>query len=420
MVVLNKIYKSVLLAAIALGGCSSSVSTTDADIEHSDSLFIASFDFVNSKADTIVDNSNSLAPFYEALRRLKEAQATDIAIVPIVHYGDSHVQGGVLTQTIMRRFADDFGNAGRGMVVPHKLAGKNEPSDFSITSNSKHIGANVIEPSREMSLGVSGVSIMAAPPTQYTISTLRGDDETIDYQFSRVVVFHDSLAPIIEVANKNAVDENGGSDIFRPFITELNLLGLTDTITLRTYRENEFARGPIYGFSLENGHNGVLYHSMGVNGACFLHWGRNNVAPAQCAALEPQLIIVSLGSNEAAGYNFISSVFEREMDSFISDLKAQNPGVPILLTTPPQAMRSRKGTVVPNANFEALRNSMITYAKANNIAIFDLYGATGANGSAAHWKKNELLARDGIHYTADGYKLQGLLIYNAIKRGLLR
>ncbi|MEG0656654.1 MAG: GDSL-type esterase/lipase family protein, partial [Mucinivorans sp.] len=214
-------------------------------------------------------------------------------------------------------------------------------------------------------------------------------------------------------------DENGGDDIFRSYTTAINLVKATDTLTLITKSEPPFTSGPIYGFSLENDRSGVIYHTIGVNGACYLHWGRYADVARQSEAFDPRLIIISLGSNEASGSNFIESVFLEEVDSFVSRLRAINPTSAVLLVSPAEAMRRVKGsrTRRPNLNFEKVSLALAKYAAEHGVAFFDLYRATGGATSSAQWQAKGMLARDGLHYTPEGYRLQGALIFTALERG---
>lgn len=418
-------YILVLLGICTVGcGSTSGAGAGVVDGEALDSALIGSYNFVDVRRDTVCDSTRSLAPFYEALGRVSLARIANGSnggggqmpeVVSIVHYGDSHVQGGVLPQTIMRHFARKYGSAGRGMVVPHKLSRKNEPRDYAITSPSVHTALLLTERGEILSRGVSGVSVAAPAGARYNIRTLVLPDDKTDYRFSRVVVFHDSLAPIISAAREELMDESGGDDIFRSYTTLINLLRPTDSLDLVTYSDPPFSEGAIYGFSLENDSSGVIYHSMGVNGACFTHWGRYDQIARQSEALNPQLIIVSLGSNEASGANFDRAVFLSEVDSFVSKLRAANPAASILLVSPPEAMRRVRGGRKPNDNFEHVSIALQDYAKVNGLAFFDLYRVTGGRGSSMHWLTAGLLARDGLHYTPEGYALQGVLIYRALQ-----
>lgn len=377
-----------------------------------DSVLLSSYDFIDIAADTIIDPTGSMAPFYDALDSIQSSMAT----VPIIHFGDSHIQGGMLTEAVMRRFAAQYGTAGRGFITPHRMTGKNEPRDYSITASPASGGGITIidAESRSADIGISGVAAACPAKTSLTLRVLTLPEDPTDYRFTRIVAFHDSLAPIITTSDPNLLDDAGGSDIFNSFSTEINLLNPTESISLLTYADGAYTNGAIYGFSLENGKPGVIYHSIGVNGACFLHWGRNKSVATQSAALLPRLIIISLGSNEASGNNFNTKVFTDQMDSFIAPLMVNNPGVPILLVTPAEAMRGRGSSQKPNTNFVQVQAAMKNYALQKGIALFDMFAATSAAGSATKWKAASLLGRDGVHYTVDGYTVQGVLIFNAI------
>lgn len=406
---------SIIFFVVILCGCSSSTVQGRVDEKQRalDSAMIYSTPFVHLSADTIIDNNQAMKFFYKAIDGLKSATEKNPRVVNIVHYGDSHIQGGYLSEVIMRRLAMDYGSAGRGIIVPHKLSGKNEPRDYSITSQGEFSADFVVSRADNSSVGVSGVSLKAPVGTSYTLRALDVQDG-LDYRFSRVVVFHDSLAPLIGVDDDGLVIEGSGDQFVAPYNTVIELIEPTDSLVLVTSANEQYSDGPIYGFSLENNSTGIRYHSLGVNSACYLHWGRYDEVARQSVALTPDLIIVSLGSNEASGTNFVESVFLQQVDSFVSKLRKSNPTASILLTTPPEAMRKVRRISLPNKNFELVSSALLKYGAQNGVAVFDLYNVTGGQGSAADWKKSELLFRDGIHYTAEGYSLQALLIYNAI------
>ncbi|MEG1671319.1 MAG: GDSL-type esterase/lipase family protein [Mucinivorans sp.] len=414
-----------ILVAIVLVSCASAAveppTKTVPSVFEQDSLLIHSYSFVKPEADTIIDSTHSLDSFYASLAQLSKAKAgEEPRVVSVVHYGDSHIQGGILGETLMRHYALVYGTAGRGFISPHKLAGQNEPRDYSITSSVRHTALMVNERGDELSRGVSGVSIAAPAGIDYTLKVMDLPEDSIDYRFSRVVVFHDSLAPVVSVRDTSILGECGADDTFRSYTTTIELLDPTDSLLLVTHSDPPFSGGPIYGFSLENNRSGVIYHAMGVNGACYTHWGRYADIARQSEALAPQLIVISLGSNEASGSNFVESAFLSEVDSFVSALRRANPTSAVLLVSPPEAMRRVRGsrTRRPNKNFEAVSLALARYAAEHGIAFFDLYRATGGANSSVSWAVAGMMGRDRIHYTAEGYRLQGALIFTAIERGM--
>ena len=67
--------------------------------------------------------------------RLQNDTDTVPRVVAMVHIGDSHVQAGFLTEAVRLPLQRRFGDAGRGLVVPLKLAKTNEPRDYSVVAD---------------------------------------------------------------------------------------------------------------------------------------------------------------------------------------------------------------------------------------------------------------------------------------------
>lgn len=391
-------------------------------LDSMDSVMLKMYDFVNLEADTIIDPRGTLRVFYERLH-LIDTLADDAPMerVSILHFGDSHVQAGVFPNVVMRRLARRFGTAGRGLITPHRISRSNESRDYAIVSPNLWHTSRLIDSKAEVAVGVTGVGLKSNNISQiFNIKVLSPPGDTLDYSFNRVVVFHDSLAPMITV-REGLLADISGSDFEYDFVSEIDLVRSVDSLELFTYNLGKFRDGAFYGFSLENGRSGTMYHYSGVNGACYMHWGRRDEIARQSVALQAELIIVSLGSNEAGGRNLIESVLYAQIDSFVGRIREQNPGVAILLTTPFEAMRYVRGSGSrPNTNFEKIQRTILRYGQENGVAVLDLYEVTGGKDSSREWKKAGLLQRDGIHYTPDGYTLQGLLLYNALMQGYVK
>lgn len=330
-----------------------------------DSVVIKGLDFVDMAADTIVDPRGSMKSFYRQLAQLSQNPEAAGFQVSVVHYGDSHIQAGNFSGIVMRRLQNRFGNAGRGMILPHRLTKSNEPLDYKIVTPNIFAKARLLESNPETTVGIGGVGIISsAPEQQFNLIVLKNPGDTVDYRFNRVVVFHDPLAPIITARAQLMSNTDPGE---LDYITEINLLRRTDSLLLYTYPRDKYNSGAFYGFSLENGRSGVLYHALGINGACYTHWGRRPEIVAQTKALDPELVIISMGSNEASGRNFIEDVFYREIDSFVSKLRRENPKAAILLTTPPEAMRMSKRAANPNQNFEKVSRTILRYGDRKSV-----------------------------------------------------
>ena len=169
----------------------------------------------------------------------------------------------------------------------------------------------------------------------------------------------------------------------------------------------------IYGFYAGNGKKGVIYNSLGVNGAEYRHYNEAQYFAEQSQALTPDLIIISLGTNEAANLKFDELTFYNQIDKLVNDLQNYNPNATILLTTPADNYRKRRYT---NAIIKRVSETIVTYCLEHNMPYWDLYKISGGYKSAKYWKKHRLFAKDFLHYSRQGYEVQGTLLYNALMK----
>lgn len=167
------------------------------------------------------------------------------------------------------------------------------------------------------------------------------------------------------------------------------------------------------GLAKETGLPGVVYHCIGINGATCLNF-TNPMQAQEIASLKPDLIIVSFGTNESHGRGYSVSEHDRQIDNLINLLKEYCPNTAFLLTTPPGSyLRYRRKRSI-NPRTEQAAKTITDYAKRNNLAYWNMYNIVGGRKSAClNWTNNNLMQRDRIHYTADGYHLQGNLLYEA-------
>lgn len=140
---------------------------------------------------------------------------------------------------------------------------------------------------------------------------------------------------------------------------------------------------------------------IGVNGAMYSDYNSTDLFFKQLPVLKPDLIIVSLGTNEVA--NERQEIYE-DMSLFFEKLK-QTGSTPfsILITTPIDYKR-KKNLVY------SIANQVKNYAERHELAYYNQYDVFGGKGSIQLLQKRKLAQRDGIHLTAMGYKLQGYML----------
>jgi lysophospholipase L1-like esterase len=151
-----------------------------------------------------------------------------------------------------------------------------------------------------------------------------------------------------------------------------------------------------------------------VNGAEYRHYSASEYFNEQLSYLKPDLIVISMGTNEAYNTKFDPSTFYAQVDSLVSSLKKANPDADFLFTTPGDSYRKRK---VKNPDVRIARNVIQDYCYKHSMAYWDLYYIMGGYGSILQWFKQGMTAKDKLHFSRKGYELQGELLYTAINHG---
>lgn len=168
--------------------------------------------------------------------------------------------------------------------------------------------------------------------------------------------------------------------------------------------------------AVETGLPGLVYHTMGINGATTAHF----VTPDkmnEMAALRPDLVILSFGTNESHGRRYDAYAHRLQLDSMLCALRHHLPGVGVMLTTPPGSYirQRRRGPRVINKLTSEVVNTLLQFAADNELPVWDMYNIVGGKSRAClNWVGGSYMQRDRIHFTNSGYTLQGELLAEAI------
>lgn len=353
--------------------------------------------------ENVIINHQSLQPFFRNLDSLITFKDN---VVNIVHIGDSHIQADFLTSSTRCLFQEKFGNAGRGFVFPYRIAKTGGALDVRFNYSGKWDFCEIMRNYKNCELGVAGYSISAHDSSVLSIDVV--SKATSDAFFNHLTVFDEngSFMPCEYKGTYSFHKTKGRTDLY--FDQLQDSLSLLASCTM-----NDITK--FQGMILDNGNAGILYHSMGVNGSSTLQYLRSTKLESEMAELNANLVIVSFGTNDTylPTSRFCTSCVKERYRELVHRIKQANPGIPILITTPPDHYYFKKQ---PNGNLEDLRQALIDLCKEEDIAMWDLYQIMGGANSIKTWQENNLAGRDLIHFTIEGYQLQGELLYNALMR----
>ena len=368
------------------------------------------YDFLNYQQNKL-DLPNDSSNFKNFFSNINTLILKGEGQINVVHIGDSHLQADYFSGEMRQRMQTFFqgGLGGRGFIFPYALAKTNNPYTFSVKYTGNWESCRNIERKKQCSLGLSGVSVTTYDSVS-TISIFLRTKDYPKYDFNKVKIFHtlnnSFTVEIDSCANKRVVFNNDSLGY-----TYFLLDDYIDTLHLKiTKTDSTQTSFTLHGISLETNDPGIIYHSIGVNGAEVNSFLRCDLFSRHLEALSPDFVIVSLGTNDAYPKKFNEDRFIQNYDTLINNIKLAVPDAAILLTVPADSYRMRK---YPNTNTEIARNAIYKIATSHQCAVWDLYDIMGGFQSINKWNQNGFTASDKLHFSKSGYILQGDLLFTA-------
>lgn len=176
---------------------------------------------------------------------------------------------------------------------------------------------------------------------------------------------------------------------------------------------------------------GVEYAFMARNGATTRRFATENWMK-QVGQYNPDLIILSFGTNECHGLGYREEVHEAQLEDFFTMLKEVCPSAVIMLTTPPgDYLTTRRVRYVRHGRGRKARRVVSSYSRVNpmsvrcaaeleefgeehDLPVWDLNTIAGGKSAQKNWISANLMRPDRIHFTREGYQLHGRLLATAI------
>lgn len=327
--------------------------------------------------------------------------------VNILQIGDSHIQPDNFSGETRRQLQKQYGNGGRGLIFPYNLAKTNGPKDYTASSNTTWTDSWITHFNQKFKIGFPGIGMQ---------SELNAG--TIDFNMSKDSIKNPFIKAFVVYSMEPS---SNGSITLNKQVTKKNNGLLFDTICIELKKEQtnlkvEFkdTKLTFHAVYFENENQGVVYSSVGVAGAKYTNFLSNEFFAKQLPIFSSDLIIISMGTNEAYDSRYDSLSFEITVDSMLTTIKKANPNASILLTLPSENYRVKAGQPTENFNTVSVSRILRNQAIKHNCAIWDLYAVMGGKGSMLKWRAAGLANKDHIHYLRKGYNLQGQLLSDAL------
>ncbi len=343
--------------------------------------------YIDTTANHISMNGGDWNHIRQAIDDAGQKSATD-KVVRILHIGDSHIQAEFVTNHLRKLLQERYGNAGRGLICPLRLAGTNQPVDYKITSTGggEWTQTRLLKYPWPVEPGLTGI---AARPSEAT-----------------TVVFH-PMGDGHEVLNATFLTSDGVKNVSYPVAQ--------DSVTFAVR-----AGQSVYGAILDNGRPGLLYSAIGNNGACYTDYSLIKGFAARTRVFAPDLIVLSMGTNE--GFSTMSDAqIERSVRDLVTTLRDYNPQASMLILLPMECQKNRNHGHKPlspyydiNTRVAQAKDIIARTAADMHVPVWDFYTVAGGRGASDRWLADGLMNKDRIHLVRPGYELMAELLYRAI------
>ena len=344
------------------------------------------------------DSLNALSNFSEKLHQL---QTTKKGKIRIAYFGDSMIEGDLLTQTLRKLLQKEFGGYGVGFLPIHsKVAG------FRQTATVKSSGWETINfmDKGAKNMYISGFSFSGLGNGNFTDRTV-----TTPPSLQKFLIYGQS--------NGGSIDYDGtsislqGNDLVNAQLLSNN------NATSFEFKSNS-ATTPFYGVSFES-ENGIILDNFsfrGITGVEFRKIDEDFLKAVQ-KANHYDLIVMQYGVNllfrpNDTDYSYYTKNMTPVLEKFISAF----PKTDILLVSSADRAFRYNGEYQTAKGLPNLLETQAKLAYDHHLAFFNLFETMGGENSIVDWasQKPPLANKDYVHPNGKGADILAEKLFLAI------
>lgn len=362
----------------------------------------------------VYDPTSALNRFYDALATCERGGRG--SPVRVVHFGDSPITADLITADIRSQMQQRFGDAGHGIYLItspwawYKHRGvDNQSAGWEIEPVTRH-GL------KDGMYGLGGVSFTGSTGAWSRIRLRQAVERTLKVSYlgtpggGTVAV----LANGVEIGTMDTEAPEK-----TPAEASLPLPVGTNEVELRVIR------GPVRLFSLlfETGRPGVIYSSIGLNGASaavFTNLMNKSHFSEQLRGHDPDLVVINFGTNESGYGDYVDTTYKADLRKLVQLMRNAVPGASVLVMSPmDRGIREERGTIGTIPPLPRLVAIQAQVASEEGCAFFNTFEAMGGPGTMGKWYMAEprLVSGDFIHPLPAGGRIVASLLHDALMKG---
>ena len=365
----------------------------------------------------IEDPQRSMHRFYGSLRRVQDKKFG--AVTRVLHYGDSLITGDYVTQTVRRLMQTRFGDAGHGFVLAGKPAPWYRRANLTLDGSKGWKINRMTKPTiKDGAYGLGAVTFRTTRKGDWV--SLKPKGEELGKSFSKVEVYYygQPRGGKFEMGiNGRMVEVNTRTDEPASRKAEIQMPDAAHEFKLRSLGNGEVR---LFGVALERDGPGVIYDSLGLDGARASLLKRMNAEHwhDQIRLRKPDVLLIHYGTNESQAERMNIKRYADDLSQTVGHLRMALPGVSCLIVAPmDRADKDENGRLRTRPVVRRIVRAQRRVAHEQGCAFWNTWRAMGGENSMAAWYKKGLGGGDLTHPTRAGARRIGSMLFASLMDG---
>jgi lysophospholipase L1-like esterase len=312
--------------------------------------------------------------------------------IKILHIGDSHIQIGGISKGILSVLNSNQINIQSTLFFPTSVFSDFINPDFEIKTKGNWQGITLTNAPEKDKIGFSGRKFMLLDNS----GSINIKAKNLNL-INQITVYHQDDSLFVEAKNTEIFSEKLNENIFK---TTIQYKKNKHEVTLKINQDINNGSA-FYGFTINENSKSNNYYNAGVSGVKYLDFFKNDLLFSQIDVLKPNLILLSLGTNDSYFKLLDITSFKNELFNFFKKLKSSHTEL-IVMSVPDTYYNKEKATHLIFIN-ESLKEICLK----NDIPFWDWNEIMGGNSSILKWKELNLVDEDLLHFNNKGYELIG-------------
>ena len=351
----------------------------------------------------IEDSAHNLERFFEALTELKNGKRKKVRVAM---YGGSNHTIDWAASSLRNIWGKLFGFGGHGFVAAGQPWARYQHQEINVKSSKKDwvVKAMTIPKYEKPYYGHAGILGIGTAKDGFVNFYPQKKGHIMNRGFSQIQVHY-------------LCQPDGGS--FNVYVDKKRLGTITTSCKKRRLKTEQFKvklgehevklkvvkpNVLVFGVVFENDEPGIVVDGLGIKLLALNYMDNMDSAQfkAGLKARNYDLVIFHTGTNMWAPkkhFDWAKSVFDHVKQALGND-------VSILVLSPPDFVKRKKGkTLQAEPRMFACAREKRQITLDNKVAFWDFYEAMGGLGSVFQWRKQKLVTKNHVHYTAEFHDL---------------